>query len=483
MNREKLSSLIKDSPSVRLVCAHNAVLILSFFYKEFKSTNTIRRSNAELVRKLADELEDWNEESKEDAKEFTGDTTLQAKKYLEQWTEKGYLLKVPDETGEHWHELTTDTIKTLEWLEMLLSRQRFVGADSRFKDIFRKIKMLITDSSEDPEQKINELETQKKELERQIALIRETGKVNPLDNTQVEEQFTEVNKMAKALLADFREVEENFKRIARDIYEKQSAQAYTKGGLLGIALDAYEELRQKDQGKSFYAFWEFLQSDASKEEFKGMIEQLYNLLKDRRIEYGNDQFLRHLKRYLHEYGKRVLESNDKLGEKLNRLLAEKALAERKKALELIRDIRTLALQTVNNPPADHPFIEPEVFEAAVDLPLARGLNYGQDDYVIRRQPGTEERATDLPDLSILYQQFTLNRKKLEENVRKLLLERSSLTLREVTEHYPVEKGLSEVLTYFSIASRYPQSYIDKQEEEVIIVNEKQVRIPKLYFKR
>lgn len=484
LDREKLNHLLKDSPSIRLICANNALLILSFLFKEFKSTNTLRKSNTELIRKLSDELDEWKDaDAKENSKELSADSSIQAKRYLDQWTEKGFLLKVPDETGEHWHELTIDTIKTLEWLEMLLNRQRFVGADSRFKDIFRKIKMLITDSTEDPEKKIEELEQQQREIEQQIALIRKTGKANPLDDTQVEEQFFEINKMAKTLLADFREVEENFKRIGRDIYEQQSAQVYSKGGLLGMALDAWEELRQKDQGKSFYAFWEFLQSDASKEEFKGMIEELYGLLKERKIEYGNDQFLRHLKRYLHDYGKRVLESNDKLGEKLNRLLAEKALAERKKALELIQQIRSLALKSVSDPPESTKFIEAEIFEAELTLPLERNLNFGKEQEGLRKQPGIEETRLSVPDLSLLYNQFSIDRKRLEENINKLLHGKDMLSLGELAVVHPIEKGLSEVVTYFSIASKYPKSYIEKDEEEVLLIGESNVYIPKLIFKR
>lgn len=487
MNSDQLKILRDNSPSIILLRAKNSPLILSFLFKEFLSSNTIRKSNTELARKLSEELEQQEEvfDEKDNINPLE-DSAIRAKKYLEVWTNRGYLLKSPDETGEHWHELTTDAIKTLRWVEDLLNRQRFVGANSRFKDIFQKIKTLVDNSTTDPNKKIEELEEKKQEIQRQIDHIRQTGKVDSLDNTQIEEEFSELNRQAKSLLADFREVDENFKRIARDIYEKQSAQIYSKGGLLGLALDAWSELRQKDQGKSFYAFWEFLQSDASKEEYKELINSLYTIIQERNIEHSDDQFLRFLKKYLHEYGKRVLESNDKLAEKLNRLLAEKSLMERKRAMELIQDIRLLALKTMDLPPDDGSFIEVETFEAEINLPLSRKLNYGQHEEMIRRQPIDVKDEEEDPDFSMLYKQFIVDKKKLENNIRLMLRERDEITLGEVLRANPLEKGLSEVVTYFSIASQQPRSILIKEEEEIISLDhteERKMHIPKIVFKK
>lgn len=487
MNIEQLNILLNNSPSITLLNARNSPLILSFLYKEFLSTHTTRKTNTELSRKLSDELErgdDYSEE--EDTKALFEDSTVRAKRYLEQWTNKGYLLKSPDETGEHWHELTTDSAKTLRWVEELVNRQRFIGTNSRFKDIFQKIKMLVDNSTVDPDKKVHELEEKKLALQKQIDYIKLTGKVDTLDNTQIEEEFSELNRQAKSLLADFREVEENFKKIARDIYEKQSAQVYSKGGLLGLALDAWSELREKPQGKSFYAFWEFLQSDASKEEYKQLIDLLYSLLEERNINYANDPFLRFLKRYLHEHGKYVLESNDKLAEKLNRLLAEKNLMERKRAMELIQEIRQLALQSIDFPPESEEFMKVEVFEADINLPLARKLNYGQQEEIIRRQPGESEEDQGQPDLSLLYNQFVVDKKRLEGNIKQLLQERNEITLGEIVAQRPIEKGLSEVVTYFSIATQQSKNHINKEEQEVIVIdklNNRKIHIPKIVFKK
>ena len=57
MNYTQLQNILSQSPSIKLLRAKNAPLILSFLYREFKETNRITIANHELVDSLADYLE------------------------------------------------------------------------------------------------------------------------------------------------------------------------------------------------------------------------------------------------------------------------------------------------------------------------------------------------------------------------------------------------------------------------------------------
>ena len=65
--------------------------------------------------------------------------------------------------------------------------------------------------------------------------------------------------MAKELLSDFKEVDDNFKDIIKQIYQRQTDNEQKKD-LLTYIFDAYSELKNSQQGRTFYAFWEFLLS-------------------------------------------------------------------------------------------------------------------------------------------------------------------------------------------------------------------------------
>ena len=112
-------------------------------------------------------------------------------------------------------------------------------------------------TNEDPEARIEELQKKKWEIENEINLIKLGQKPQVFDETEIKEQFYDLNKMARELLADFSEVEQNFEQIRKDIQRKYTERDIVKGNLLVFALDALDDIEQKPQGKSFKAFWEF----------------------------------------------------------------------------------------------------------------------------------------------------------------------------------------------------------------------------------
>jgi predicted transcriptional regulator len=120
---------------------------------------------------------------------------------------------------------------------------------------------MIEHTNEDAEARVEELNKKKWEIENEINLIKKGKKPSVFDKTEIQEQFYELNKMARELLADFSEVEQNFEQIRKDIQRQYTEKDITKGTLLVFALDALDEIEQKPQGKSFKAFWEFLMND------------------------------------------------------------------------------------------------------------------------------------------------------------------------------------------------------------------------------
>jgi hypothetical protein len=480
MDHPRLSQLFEHHPAFAFIRARKAPMMAAFLFSEFRQKSNYRAPYFDLSKRLADYLEYLQDEPE---KEEDPDNEKRARLYLDQWTDKGFLIKAPDDkTGEPYIELNTSTEKVLNWLEEALNQERFIGTESRFKDIVRKLKEVVELSTANPDLRLEQLEAEKKKLDQEIDQIHLTGKVQIMERHQVEENFIEISRMAKSLIADFKDVEKNFQKIGRSLYEKQTELTYTKGALLEIALNAWAILKNEEQGKSFYAFWSFLESDAQKEELRQLTQRFYELLNELEIAYGEDQFLKHLKRNLLNSGKRVLESNDRLAEKLNRVLAEKSMLDRIRILDLIREIKILAHIVVNNPPEDDDFMTIPVFEADIRLPLNRRMVLGQEeDVVIESQ---EEEKEDLPDFSSLFNQFFVDKKILEGRINGLLANKQAVSLKDVISRYPVEQGLSEIVTYFSIASQNPRHEISSSEEEEIVLSNDHQRIiitPKIIF--
>lgn len=340
MTFEEILVQFKTAKPLLLMRAKNAPFIISFFHKVFADANITTITNSELRSKLEGYMEELSYEEKDEELEagtLFDDFSVRAAQYIDKWSNSGFLSKYPNDDGEDLHELTPDTRKVLKWLGDLEKRSH-VGTNSRFKDIFFKLQKMIEQTNEDAEARVEELQKKKWEIENEINLLKSGKKPSVFDETEIKEQFYDLNKMARELLSDFSEVEQNFEQIRKDIQRKYNEKDVAKGTLLVFALDALDEIEQKPQGKSFKAFWEFLMDERRQQEFTQLTERLYQLLNEQGIDYNNDRFLKHLKRYLHVSGRKVIDSNRKLSEKISRVLSEKNLLERRRAMELIGDI-------------------------------------------------------------------------------------------------------------------------------------------------
>lgn len=457
--------------------------MLSFFYKVFREGHITTVSNTELRNKLEGYLEDLEYEQTDeelDASSLFDDYAVKASQYIEKWSNAGFLSKYPNDEGEDLHELTPDTQKVMKWIDDLEQRE-FVGTNSRFKDIFFKLQKIVEQGNENLEQRIEELEKKKWEIENEINLLKLGKKPSVSDDVEIKEQFYELNKMARELLSDFTEVEQNFEQIRKDIQRKYTEKDVVKGSLLVYALNTLDEINEKPQGKSFNAFWEFLMDDRKQQEFSQMAEQLYQLLRDRSIDYSNDRFLKNLKRYLHVSGRKVIDSNRKLSEKISRVLSEKNLLERRQAMELIGEIRQMAYTLIDTKIREDVFIEVEG-DPFINLVDRWELNEGKEEIMDVLFPdgmgGTESGEANL---KTLFDQFAIDKKKLIQRIDAMLKDKVQVTLKEIVEAYGLEHGLSEVIGYLSIASGSNHHIILEETIDPIMIEKRRVNVPMIIY--
>ena len=226
-----------------------------------------------------------------------------AQAYLKSWCddEHGYLRTYyRGSSDEQVVELTPDTERTLSWVAELHQRA-FIGTESRFLQIFSLLEDIVHNSSEDVEARLALLERQRDALQGEIESIRATGEITRYNTTQLKERFLHACDVARQLLRDFAAVEQNFRAIARSVQEAQLRHDARKGALVGFVLDADDELKASDQGRSFYAFWEFLMSPTKQDELRSLLDAVYRL-EDMRDISDSHPLLRQITRHLIDAG-------------------------------------------------------------------------------------------------------------------------------------------------------------------------------------
>ena len=97
------------------------------------------------------------------------------------------------------------------------------------------------------------------------------------------QQFTTT---ARELLSDFREVEENFRRLDRAARERIATWDGAKGELLNELVGSRSEITNSDQGHSFQAFYDFLLSASRQQELTDLLESGHRPRRRRRRSTG-----------------------------------------------------------------------------------------------------------------------------------------------------------------------------------------------------
>jgi hypothetical protein len=485
-NYEQVEIQIKNSPTLKMLRGSNAVLTISFLQTQFKETNEQPIPYTKLIQQLANYIDDLNYQDEEETNlnNLGLESLDKAKKYIEKWADEQhrYLSIYTDENSKDVVIVPTKYTSRVFQIIELLKEKKFVGTESKFKDIFNKLRELIENSIDNPDRKIEELEKQKTEIENEIRRIKRERTVSTFENYQIKSRFDDINKLTNELIGDFREVEDNFKVIVRSIIEKQSNNSFSKGRLLQHTFDSLDELQSTDQGKSFYAFWNFLLDDASQDELKMLVGEVYNILEDRGIEYEN-RFLRKAKSILHSSGRKVWDSNNLLADKLTRIIAEKNLEERKKVKETINNIRQLALKLIDKKLSNDTFIEIDG-NADIDLQMERKLGEEQFFSEFNEQPKSAENILDFESLSNISNLRHINRKELLNNVETLLNEKETITLKEILNIFPITKGLAEILGYVSLLQVNEKFVINKEQTEYLKFdseNDKYLKVPQIIF--
>jgi hypothetical protein len=484
----ELSYLFETAPSVQIIRMRNAHWVIPFLFKAFKSENTLSISEPALISALAEELRLHAEdlEDLEEARiEFGEDEESRARKYLVNWVQKRLLQDFPDNDAMTQYQLSAHCEKLFQWLQTLEKRQ-FVGTESRFRFLFQTLRDMVEYTEDDTTRRLEELKNRKAEIDKEIKRLEMGFKPEIYTNAQLRERLDWFTRLSHELLSDFREVEDNFKFIHRQIVEQHTKAEVSKGSIVGYAFEAYDSLRKSDQGKSFYAFWDFLVSREGQEEWRQLTDQLLQLLQDRSIE-SDGEFVQNIKSLLLQQGRSVYEANDRMAEKLSRIITEKEIARHRRLRRQIGQIKELALQFMSGePPACGMILEePEPIKMSMERRL--NLTERQGAPIVKQPANAREKIEDIERFGRMLGTAHIDKKQLWQKVERVLASKTTATLAEIIEANGLDHGVAEVVSYFGFL-RERSSKVQAMNEitELIPLDEGRtnfIEVPYLLFSR
>lgn len=449
--------LRQNHPAWRLLCANHAPLVAGFLHRVFITPNVRNLSQADLVEALEDELFALREQLGAEA--FPGT----AQSYLNDWAEndKGWLRKFyPAGTDEPHFDLTPATEKAIAWLEGLTERT-FVGTESRLLTLFELLKQMSERTQTDPHVRIAELEKRRSDIDAEIARIL-GGDIPLLDDTALKDRFQQFLQLARELLADFREVEHNFRTLDRRVREHIALWEGAKGALLEEIMGERDAIADSDQGKSFRAFWDFLMSQSRQAELSRLLEQVLSLPPiqamhpEPRLQRVHYDWL--------EAGEHTQRTVAKLSEQLRRFLDDQAWLENRRIMDILHSIENHALALREAFPSGD-FVSLAETSPTVELPMERPL-YRPPFKPLISGIVLDEGDADV-DTAALYGQVVVDRAELTRNIRQALQDRSQISLAEVVARHPLRHGLTELVAYLQLAGAWPKTAVDEDTQEQV----------------
>jgi hypothetical protein len=480
MTFEYLHQLLKSNTTVKLITADNAPLVISFLFKTFKQSQSNIISNAiperDLVTLLTDHLYLINKDEILYPK--------QPKDYLNDWTNIGFLRKYPGTGDEFLFELTPATENGFKWIDSL-EKPEFVGTDSRLKTLFEKLKELATKTTRDYEIRFKELSEKKKKIEQEITDLQQ-GKFDLLDDRQIKERYLFIEETAKFLLADFRQVEENFRNLDRNFRKKIITTSQTKGKVLEELFQQQDFLLETDQGKSFIAFWEFLLSQSKQDEFEKLVEDVLSIPVVQQMQ--KETFtIDNIRNNLIDAGDKTKKTTNSLLEQLRKYLEHKSFFENKRIHDNITEILKIISEK-----SEIDFTKLNLLELdeviKIDLIINRPLFNPPQKIKFTNKNLEEGISTANNDL--LFEQFEINMTELKGKIKSALKNKTQISFCDFVKEFEIEKGVAEVVAYVEIASKEQNKHIvDKNLHDIInIRNFKtnknfKVKVPQIIFCR
>lgn len=456
MDFDAFTTLWERHPAWRLLRAHHSPLILTFLGTFFVEGNRGASSAGELATALDDLLYDLNTSLP------TNDGSVRFPKepraYLEDWagTEAGFLRRFyPSGDDEIYYEVTPAFEKAYAWIVSLQGRA-FVGTESRLHTVVELLRQIVHGTEVDPEVRLAELRRRRAEIDAEIAAA-ECGELAYLDQTGVRDRYQQVASTARELLADFREVEDNFRLLDRSAREKIASWTGPKGELLADLVGSRSEIASSDQGRSFGSFYEFLLSDSRQTELADLLAKVSSL---EMIDV--DERIRSIHHDWSEAADRTQRMVRQISEQLRRFLDDQVWLENRRVLDLVRSVEASALEIRGRTPDFGLTVDQTGIEIA--LPFDRPLYQQPASATVESRV---EDATENLDADLLFAQTFVDQARLAANIRSILPERSSALLSDVVTMYPIEQGAAEIVGYLALDDDDVSVDIDDTDETLL----------------
>ena len=190
-----------------------------------------------------------------------------------------------------------------------------------------------------------------------------------------------------------------------------------------------------------------------------------------------------MKNHLYNSGRKVYKANDKMAEKLSRIIRENESSKSEATKKIIQEIKKQFIEINKTKKIPEISFELETV-VEINIPFERKLTTEQSETVTYTNKPiiADDDITSSEHLGKLFSQTNIDKALLRKRIKEILQEKSQTTLLEVIENYGgLEKGLPELFGYIGIVKEFKHSIRPEKTQNIVfdVENKKQIKIPEI----
>jgi len=391
--------------------------------------------------------------------------------YINDWLNHGYIatyqFKSGVAEGEYEIGFTKEAQLALDFINSLSNKDVILN-DSYMRLLMSQIHQLNISTSEDKQERLRDLENQKRAIERQITAI-SGGDMEVVDNEKAVRDFKTIIRLLSSLDSDFIQVSNDVREVNTEIVNRVISlnEDQTKGDVLDFTFDSLDELYSKPSGRSFVSFWDMMKNSRLQSKFESDIHSLLSRPFIATVPTDERKTLQNLNRRLMT---KCLSVSNETGVVAKTLSSFVQYHQDNTVFALnqkIKDSLSAFLKV-----KDDISIKEELLE--VTLPKLSKSHVFQaflyENIGEFPEPDYSNSSISLEDAKRLIPETDVNWRRLIFTINTCLKNSAKpkvgLKLSEITEQFPIEYGLASLIGYLTLGDKY--GLIDDSKVEKIL---------------
>lgn len=331
---------------------------------------------------------------------------------------------------------------------------RVSPTESRLELVIHAIRKLVMDTDKNEADRIARLQEDKRRIEEEIEAVR-AGHFDAISEVEIKAQIYDLLQMLENLNGDFYRVRDRFRDLSEQLHEDILRNEGTASSILSDFFAGYDRIGDSEEGKTFRAFYAFLNDPQAIAQIEDALEALQTRdFWSGSVSENDKRDILYMRRHLNERARETQNIMRLLASSLKHLVQSRDYLQSRRLVQLIAEAKREALGAREKIPALAKVSQ--VLQSSVSVSSSASLELFDPETEATVSPmlKASEAQVDLAALSARIQAAEINYPWLKDCVTDVLSRKEVATVADVLTAHPAAQGLASVVGLISLAVRY-----------------------------